>query len=91
MNYPNEKFSNDNQNLLSKIMRFSDYFYVYHVRDPNEKLTSHKCRNITLFIIINTLLIAGMYAITDRLIECLRLKKQFLKYYFHVVCQFLLA
>ena len=69
MNYPNEKFSNDNQNLLSKIMRFSDYFYVYHVRDPNEKLTSHKCRNITLFIIINSILIAIMYAIAGQVLK----------------------
>ena len=68
-NYPNEKFSNDNQYFLSKIMRFSDYFYVYHVRNPNIKSPSHKCRNITLFIIINSILIAIMYAIAGQVLK----------------------
>lgn len=68
-NFPNEKFYNPNQNFISKIMRFSEYFYTYHIRDPNEKFKSHKCRNIVIFIIINSFLIVGMSVIAEFVLE----------------------
>ena len=50
-------------------MKFSDYFFVYHVRDPNEKLKKNTCRFIFIIIIINIFLIAGMATISTLVIK----------------------
>ena len=79
VNYPNEKFCNYNQNFLPKIMRFSEYCYVYHVRDPDKIFESHKCGRIAVFIIINTIIIFIMFAIAS---SALKIKETILKLLF---------
>ena len=67
-NYPNSKFSNYSQDFLSKIMRFSKYFFTYYVRDPNEIYKSTMCRNF-LIIGINTVIIAGVSSVFNHSVK----------------------
>jgi hypothetical protein len=53
INSPVQNFSNISATLLMRLMRFSDYFITYHVRDPNEKFKVNKCGCLTIYIIIN--------------------------------------
>ena len=52
LNY-NNNFSENNKNILPKIMKFSEHFYMYHARDPNEKYKKKKCSIVIFLIIFN--------------------------------------
>ena len=71
VNYPNEVFNNQSQIMLSKIMRFSNYFFTFHIREPNEKFKKNKLRSyvISIIIITNLFLLGGMAAITSLVLK----------------------
>ena len=70
-NNSGEKYMNPVQIIYSKLMRFSDYFYTYHVRDPNKNLKEKKCETLFLYIYFNIFIAIVMAGIT---LEVLRVK-----------------
>ena len=64
INNPNQIYSEPNQNILSKIMRFSNYFYTYHIRDVNYDLENKRCSKTCGIICLNIFLLIAMSVIT---------------------------
>ena len=52
-NNSDTKYSNPYQITYSRLMRFSNYFYTYHIRDPNERLKDNKCSSFFFLIYFN--------------------------------------
>ena len=65
--YPAALYDNDDQIIFSNIMRFSKYFYTYHIRDPNENIRKRRCnKNVIILIIINIILYTIFMPIYER-------------------------
>ena len=69
VDYPGEKFYNSQQITFSNIMRFSKFFYTYHVRNPNESERRKRCNMNYIFFLINLLLFVGMIVISAVVLE----------------------
>ena len=74
VNNPNPKYSNPQQDCLSYIMRFSNYFFTYFIRDPDEGLEYSRLSKPLLIIyldmaIFTTVLFIVIYALKVKKIQ----------------------
>ena len=81
INSSNENELNKNnfspEKELTKIMKFSDYLYIYYIRDPNKQFKTKKFLIFIIFLIVNLIIAAGMIVVATAV---LKLKMFFIFY-----------